>query len=224
MKYEINYQEEIIKVSHKKIRNFNLKVNMFGEVFLSVPNKTSQIQILKFIEEKYSWISDAKNKLKPNQKYLANFTNGSQHFLFGKEYKLHILEDRGLSEIYTREETIIFKNPREVSEKTVQRHLLNFYKSSLILETERFFAKWEKELNVQKKELKIKKMKGKWGYCEFRKKIICLNTELAKRNLEFVEYVVLHELCHLIEPNHGPRFKKLLDTHMPNWRIISKSI
>ena len=63
-------------------------------------------------------------------------------------------------------------------------------------------------------------MKGKWGYCECRRRVICLNTELAKRKIEFVEYVVLHELCHLLVPNHGPEFKKLLNKNMPGWQKI----
>ena len=82
----------------------------------------------------------------------------------------------------------------------------------------------EQKLEVSKKDLIIKNLKGKWGYCDTRTKDICLNIELSKRNLEFIEYVVLHEICHLLVPNHGPKFKKLLDIHMPKWRQIKTEI
>jgi len=107
-------------------------------------------------------------------------------------------------------------------EKTINRYLEKHLEEKLIEVTREFFEKWEKSLNISKNSLTIKKMKGKWGYCHTKNHDICLNLELIKKDLKFIEYVVLHELCHILVPNHGPKFKSLLNTYMPNWKLIIK--
>ena len=65
-------------------------------------------------------------------------------------------------------------------------------------------------------------MRGKWGYCNFKTKLISINTEIIKKDIDFIDYVVLHEICHLKVPNHGSEFKKLLNLYLPNWKRIQK--
>jgi len=216
-----------IKVSFKKIKNLNLKVGIDGQVNLSVPKFIPRITIDKFINSKLEWIKENLEKFSESIKFSnKKINNNEKHFVLGKEKILKIINKKIKNpKLYLVGDTnLIMEINTNLSTKTKEKHLNQWYENLLIEETINFFDKWESELGVVKTGLIIKKMKGKWGYCDIRKKSICLNLELAKRNLEFIEYVVLHELCHLIVPNHGPEFKNLLNQHLPNWKNIKAEI
>ena len=223
MEEKIIVQGIEIKILYKKIKNIHLKVTQDGEVTVSCPKKIPEQTVYDFINERMKWIVEATKKFESTTKYgNKKLENGEKHYLFGKELNFKIEEQKvKKAEIYIENDTnLIMKISPTVGQLTREKHLQNWYTEKLISETEKFFEKWEEELGVSKKELVIKKMKGKGGYCECRRRVICLNTELAKRKIEFVEYVVLHELCHLLVPNHGPEFKKLLNKNMPGWQKI----
>jgi hypothetical protein len=84
--------------------------------------------------------------------------------------------------------------------------------------------KWENVLDVRVKEFRIRKMKTRWGTCSIQARRIWLNLELAKRSSACLEYVVVHEMAHLIEKGHGPRFKAIMDRHLPNWRLLKREL
>jgi hypothetical protein len=216
-----------IQISYKKIKNLNLKVGIDGQVNLSVPKFIPRITIDKFINSKLDWIKDNLDKFSESIKFSnKKLQNGEKHFVLGQEKTLKVIDKKMKhSNICIENETnLVIEINQNVSQKTKERHLNQWYENLLIKETENYFKKWEQVLGVSKSKLIIKKMKGKWGYCDIRTKNICLNLELTKRNLEFIEYVVLHELCHLIVPNHGSDFKKLLNQHLPNWKNIKTEI
>lgn len=226
-KFELMYLGEIpIKVYFKNIQNINLKVSISGEVKLSAPKRANKKVIQEFLSSKEDWIKNALQKFEKSIK-ISKLTleNNETIFLFGEAKVIQITH---LEDIFPEFKIVdnklhIFIN-QKLSLKTRERHFNKFLEESLREKVIPMFTKWEKELEVSKKDLIIKSMKGKWGYCDIRSRDICLNIELAKRNLEFVEYVVLHEICHLLVPNHGPKFKKLLNTHMPVWRQIKSDI
>lgn len=219
----IIFHEFEIELIRKKIKNIHLKINLEGKISLSCPKNTPEHYIQEFLESRLEWIRTSIKKMEAKTKYGSKkLVSGESHFLFGKELIFQLNEEKlKKTEIKIENNTnLVMKVHPKTSLKTREKHLQKWYEELLIKETEKIFDKWENELEVTKKELVIKKMKGKWGYCECRRKVICLNSELAKRRMEFVEYVVLHELCHLLVPNHGPDFKKLLNTHMPGWKRI----
>jgi len=225
MTEKLEIEDLTINLVKKRVRNINLRINQNGEIYVSCPKNTPLNYLLKFLNEKKDWIKKALENSYEKSKYgNKKFLEGEKHYLFGKELTLQIKEEYNKTKIQIENDTnLIMTVKPQATFKTKEKHLQNFYKKNLEIESIQYFEKWEEILNVNKMELKIKKMKAKWGYCDFRKKIICLNIELAKRKREFVEYVILHELCHLIVPNHGNEFKKLLNLHMPDWKIISKN-
>lgn len=213
------------EVVYKKVKKLNLRVSLTGKVVLTCPKLTPQFVISKFLEEKTDWISQNLEKFQTlNNKYNPKFETGEKHLLFGKEYQLKIQNVRSKkpSIFIYQDSKIIFNINEKISLKTKEKHLNGFYAQELEKYTRKIFEKYESLLGVEKEKLIIKKMKGKWGYCIKSKKVIGLNTELAKKESNFIEYVVLHELCHLIENNHGPKFKNLLYKYMPEWKKISK--
>ncbi len=216
-----------INISYKRIKNLNLKVGIDGKVSLSVPKYIPKVVIEKFIHSKIDWIRENLEKFSESIKFTnKKLVDGEKHFVLGEEKILKLIDKKLKNpNIYIENNTSLIMEINPIlTFKTKEKHLNKWYENLLVKETENYFKKWEQELGVSKSKLIIKKMKGKWGYCDIRTKNICLNVELTKRNLEFIEYVVLHELCHLIVPNHSSEFKKLLNQHLPNWKSIKAEI
>jgi predicted metal-dependent hydrolase len=99
-----------------------------------------------------------------------------------------------------------------------------WYRDQVRSAAEPLIAKWEKKLKVRSNGLFIQKMKRKWGSCNTTKKNIRLNTELGKKPKECLEYIVVHELVHLLEPSHNARFQELMDRNLPNWRALRSQL
>lgn len=213
--HNITYQNIEIRVCYKKIRNIILKVKEDQTVTLSVPLRITSEEINRFLEAKLDWIQKAKNK------YHKNEPNKFQYL--GSYYNFrHLHHDSRDVKVLINDDYFDFFLHEAVPYKTRQRYLEKHFEQELISITQEFFEKWEKALGISKNSLCIKKLRGKWGYCHTKNHDICLNLELIRKNLKFIEYVVLHELCHILVPNHGSEFKKLLNTYMPNWKQIVK--
>lgn len=106
------------------------------------------------------------------------------------------------------------------SRKRIRELVEEWYRGLLRAAATGRVEKWAGVLGVKVRAVYVQQMKTKWGGCSHKKATIRLNTELAKRAPEFLDYVVLHEVAHLVEPHHGPRFQRLMDKHLPNWRQI----
>jgi len=211
----ITFKKIEIRVRYKKIKNIILKIKKDNQVDLSVPIKIREEEILKFLTEKESWIEKVISKNSKNQ------TEG--FYFLGQKYLVNHIHTDNRKPIFELSSNIFYiKVHSGIPEKTKYRYLEKHFEHTLLEITKEFFEKWERELGVVKKELIIKKMKGKWGWCNTKNGDICLNLELVRKDIKFIEYVVLHELCHILVPNHGPLFKKLLNTHMPDWKRIVK--
>ena len=217
IKEETVYFENLeIKVSYKKIKNMILKVKSDQGIVLSVPHKISQNEINKFIESKSEWIITVIEKYQKYQE--GNF------FYLGNQYKIRFINSNSRAPKVVLEDGFFdFYIHEALPEKTKNRYLEKHLEEKIESIANEFSIKWEEKLEISKKSLSIKKLRGKWGYCHTKNHDICLNLELIKKDIKFIEYVVLHELCHIIEPNHGPKFKALLNKHMPDWRKIVKN-
>lgn len=211
----LNFKNLEIRIKYKKIRNIILKVKENQAILLSVPNKIKKEEILRFLDSRINWILIALDKYKNN--------NLNEFIYLGRKYETEHIHIESRTPIFKIEENVfrVYLH-RGIPEKTKGRYLEKHFEDKLLEVTKDFFEKWERNLGVSKKSLEIKKMKGKWGYCHTRNHEICLNLDLIKKDLKFIEYVVLHELCHILVPNHGPKFKNLLNNHMPEWKKIVK--
>jgi len=206
-----------IKIYFKKIKNINLKINNRHEITISAPTKISKKDLENFLISKEVWILNTLKKLKK--------VDLNDFYYLGKKYELiYSHSESRFPIIEISKDTFLVHINNGVPEVTRKRLLNKYYEMELLRITKDFFEKWETTLGVSKKSLIIKSMKGKWGYCHTRNHDICLNVDLIKKDIKFIEYVVLHELCHILVPNHGPDFKYLLNKHMPNWRKIDKDL
>jgi predicted metal-dependent hydrolase len=145
--------------------------------------------------------------------------SGESHYVFGKRYRLEVIERRGRHEIRLKNHSILqlFVNPG-TSTANRKRVLTEWYRQQLKDRIPDLLNKWEEVIGKPALVWGVKRMKTKWGSCNITQQRIWLNLELAKKPPECLEYVVVHEMTHLLERHHGDRFKSLMDRYLPQWR------
>lgn len=210
-----------VEVNRRSIKNIHLSVlPPNGRVRLSVPSKTSEQTIRLAIVNKLAWIKKQQSDFaKQPRQSIREMANGECHYLWGQKYRLAIKEAKGKFSVQVKGSN---KLELAVSCSTTidnKLKLLNrFYREQMQVSIAKMLPKWQKKLSVSHDSLGIKKMKTKWGSCNIQAKRIWLNLELAKKPIECMEFILVHELVHLHERHHNERFRSLMNKHMPNWK------
>ena len=212
-----------INIEKKKVKNINIKVHSDMQVYVSCPKRANIEYVKQIILSKLNWIENRIQKLKEReQKENKKYVSEEEHYFNGKKYILEIypVEKAKLSYIKIKDQRYInMYIPENTTIENKEKLMKKFYEKNLIPKINEYIAKWSLVLNVNPKEYKLRKMKTLWGSCNITKQTILFNTELAKKSDKAIEYVVVHELMHLIERYHNKRFYSLLDYYYPNWKI-----
>lgn len=213
-------------VSRKPIKHIYLRTNKQGEVMVSAPSRISDAAVRNIIREKSDWINGQilKQQSRP-QKPKPEFKNGERHHFLGQEYTLHKVESRGTGRISINSSGIIeMFVPNNASAQYCYNLIWRWYKNELLKLLPPLMEKWQATLGVTASEYRLRKMKSRWGSCNTITRRIWLNLELIKKPAACIEYVVVHELAHLIERGHNARFKAIMDAHLPNWRELRQEL
>jgi predicted metal-dependent hydrolase len=223
-KEKIIIEDITITLERKNIKNMYLRVlPPNGEVKVSAPIFLSDDAIRDFIISRKEWILK-KQRLIQENKIAAplKYKNGEKHQLWGEEYTLQLIKNDNIkSAIVDIEKSVIYLPvpPKSTIDKR-KKILDEFYRKELQKAIPEASKKCINIVGRTPAEIKVRKMKN-WGNCK-QNGIITLNLNLAKKPPICLEYVLIHELCHLIEFNHGKKFKKLMDKFCPNWKKIKK--
>lgn len=205
----------------KAIKNLYVSVRPpEGEVRVSAPLTVADDYIVAMIRSRLSWIEEKRSSFKkqPVRMPLA-VVQGETHYLFGKHYQLEVIEGVGEQGMCVRDESTLVLTVKPDTTAAHRMEILNsWYRSFLVARIAELVDLWQDKIGVRVSFWGIKRMKSKWGSCNIIRKRIWLNLELAKRPIECLECVVVHELVHLLERRHNRRFYQLMDTFLPNWR------
>ncbi len=212
-----------VEVWWKPVKRMNLVVyREGGRVRISVPVSTSMEQIREIVTARTEWIR-VKQKVFAEQKAVVvlHYTNGERHLFLGKEYPLLLVEG-GRSHFvhFDPLQGITLHIRRNSSSQQRQKLLLKWYRQQLLLRIQPLLDMWQPRIGKEVAECRIKKMKTRWGTCNIRKRRIWLNLELIKKPEQCLEYILVHEMVHLLEPGHTNKFYTYLDTLLPEWRRI----
>ena len=213
-----------VTVEKKNIKNMYIRIQPpDGNVKVSAPLFVSDAEIIAFVKSKREWILKKQkyileNDIKAPQKYV----NGEKHPLWGKEYVLQLISNHNVKHVLVNENTIYLPVPQRSTIEKRKKILDEFYREELKRAIPEVLDKCSKIVGRTPKSINVRKMKN-WGNCKQDGRIT-LNLNLAKKDKECLEYVMIHELCHLIEFNHGKNFKKLMDKFCPDWKIIKKRL
>lgn len=215
-----------LTIEKKKIKNIYLKVlSPNGKVVISAPKRMSLKAIEEFVISKQDWILD-KRKRYENQTIQEDlqYETGEKIMFFGKEYLLEVQEYGGHKKIVLEEDKIQMYIKEGSTKEQRQQCLNEWYRKQLKLRIPELIEKWEPVMKVQVKEWNVKNMKTRWGTCNIAAHRIWLNLQLAKSKPECLEYVVVHEMTHLLERNHNERFYGYMDLFLPEWRKLRKEL
>ena len=210
-----------IQTVRKNIKNIHIGVYPpNGRVRVAVPLRTTEETIRLIVLSKIPWIRKQRNKFEGQQRETPReYVTGESHYFMGRRYILNVIqgEYRGTVKINGIKHMDLFVRP-EMSSEERGRIMERFYRRELKKALDVAVTKWEKRLEVHANEIRVKRMKTKWGSANTRDKRIWINLELAKKSPNCLGYVLVHELAHLIERKHNDKFRSIIELVMPDWR------
>jgi len=214
-----------IEVEFRNIKTLRLTVYPpDGRVKVVSPIGTSREDIRKFAASKITWIQKQREKFLNHSKLTVSLKNHSTILVWGEPWELEIIERKGNPKIIL-EDGIMKMYVRPGSTKAKRQEFLDKWYGKIIKDTAPpLIEEWEGRIGVEVKKLFVRKMKTHWGSCNGARQTLRLNTELAKRKRECLEYVIVHEMLHIIEKSHNRKFYSLMNKYLPSWKIIRKKM
>lgn len=210
-----------IEVIRKDIKNMHLAVYPpTGRIRLAAPIKTDSEVMRLFAISKIGWIKKhIKNFKEQPREAPKEYVSGESHYFLGKRYLLQVIQHTGSNTVKVKgHKTIqLLVKPNTTTESKANL-IKEWYRQELKKQLPELIAKWEKVIGVKCNDWGVKHMRTKWGACNVDEKRIWLNLELAKKPLICLEYIVVHELVHLLERNHNEKFVAYMNTFMPKWK------
>jgi len=211
-----------VQIVRKDIKNLHLAVYPpNGKVRVAVPKNITDDNVRLAVVSKLSWIKKQQKDFKHQPRQTERkYVSGECHYFFGKRYRLELVERTGKHEI------VLFKSGKlkmfvksKTSLESKEKLLNEWYRDELKKQIPDLLNKWQPIIGRKAASWSIRKMKTKWGGCNIENKHIVLNLELAKKPAICLEYILVHELVHLLERKHNARFKMFMDAFMPNWSL-----
>ena len=216
-----------VDVERKSIKNLHLSVYPpDGRVHLSAPVSCSDERIKMYVLEKWVWISEKRTAVKQfSRQGSREYVSGEAHYFAGDLFRLRIDEDVNAKQgVRIDGDYLVLSLSPQSSTSRRASVMSAWYKERLIPILEAYIHKWEDILGVKLASFEVRSMSAKWATCSKAKNKAIFNLELAKKPPACVEYVVAHELAHLIERTHNASFRAILDRHFPDWRRIKDNL
>ena len=208
-------------VLHKNVKNLHLNVlPPIGKVRVSAPTNMSDDAIRTFLATRISWIKKKQARFKGQERQTPRkYVSGESHYYLGKRYRLEVVSVniRPDVAIEGKKKLVLSVKPKSKLLKREQV-MQDWYRGELKNILNVLIEKWQKKIGVQANHWSIRRMKTRWGTCDKKTKRLWFNLELIKKPKSCIQYVVVHELLHLIERKHNDKFVSLMDKYLPKWR------
>ena len=223
---QIELGQIVIDVVQKDIKNVHLSVYPpTGRVRISAPLRMDLDTIRVFAISKLAWIKNQQQKLREQERETPReYLDRESHYFWGKRYLLAVVEKEAVPVVELRPDRMILQVRPGTDEDRRRAIIEEWYRWRIKEAVASLIAKWEPLMGVKVSRFFVQRMKTKWGSCSPASESIRLNTDLAKKPPECLEYLVVHEMVHLLEPTHNNRFLTLLDRFMPRWRFYREEL
>jgi hypothetical protein len=220
MESQIKLGDITVDVVLKDIKNVHLSVYPpAGRVRIAAPRHMSLDTIRVFALSKLEWIRQQQVKLREQERETPReYVDRESHYVWGKRYLLKVIEIEEPPSIELKHKQMLLRVRPGAGEDKRQALVEEWYREQLKKAVPPLLARWQPLLGVSVERWFVQRMKTRWGSCNHKARTIRLNTELAKKPPECLEYIVVHELVHLLEPTHNARFIALMDRFMPRWQ------
>ena len=214
-----------ISVEKKKIKNVYIRVTPpIGQVKITAPLSASEDAICKFVPFRSRWIHKHQQRFR-QQPVLAKvkYITGENFFLWGQSYPLEVVCS-GRSAVSFSGQKIVLHVSKDSTLQQRTTVMNEWYRETLKAAIPSVLAKCEKVVGVKALEWRVKKMRTRWGTCNIQERRIWVNLQLVKKTPEGLEYVITHELVHLLEKGHNDKFKAYMDSFYPDWRRVKAGL
>ena len=209
-----------VDVVYKDIKNLHIGVYPpTGRVRVAAPAHLDEERIRLAVIQRLAWIKRQRERLQRAERQSEReMLTGESHYVWGRRYRLQVVERTGRPRITVDGGRLTMRLPSG-TDTDERRHLLqNWERQQLRKRLPALIEKWAEVIGCDVPAWGVRRMKTKWGTCSRTAGRLWFNLELAKKDPRCLEYIVVHEMTHLLEPGHGERFVKLMDGFMPNWR------
>lgn len=215
-----------IEVVHKKIKNLHLRVYPpLGRVKISAPLRMDLETIKLFAISKLNWIKKQQSRINSQEREAPReYITRESHCYLGKRYLLKVIEHNKPPKVVLKHETIEMYIRTNSGLDKKKKVLAEWYRQRLKNIIPGIIAEYESIMKVNIDEFAIKRMKTRWGTCNIKAKRIWINLELAKKPKECIEFIVVHEMTHLLERLHNERFTAYMDKFLPKWRFFKEEL
>ncbi len=214
-----------IEVWRKPIKNINLVISgPDGRVRISVPRVISDARVRQVVMDRMDWIRKQQDHFRARPKAAVLYaTNGELHALWGKVYQLNVVEKSFRHHVRFDPASGISLHVRSGTSTDSRLRLLGeWYRGEMKRRIPALLAIWQPRVGEKANEFRIKRMKTRWGTCNIASRRLWLNLELAKKPEECLEYILVHELVHLLERGHNKKFYAHMDRLLPRWRSVDR--
>ncbi|MCD6580046.1 M48 family metallopeptidase [bacterium] len=229
MKRQFIFGKHLIEYNlvFKNIKYLRINISHDLNIEVNAPFKTIEKEVEKFIEKKASWIIrtldyfEQFHPLSSPKEYIS----GETHYYLGRQYRLKVIKDE--KDEVKLKSGYFFVRSKNKSKENVKKNLDQWYNLRAKRKFKELLEKWYKKLakyGIPKPDIKMRRMKKRWGSCNIEKKTILLNTFLITRSTYAIEYIIVHELSHLKYPGHNKKFYAFLDIVLPDWKVRRKKL
>lgn len=208
-----------VDVVYKDIKNLHISVYPpVGRVRVAAPERIDEDAIRLAVVQRLPWIKKQRQQLQDADRQTERrMLSGESHYVWGERLRLDTSK-HGRSNVIVSGNILWVKTPADYDDAQRRAVLDRWYRNELKKAVPALLEKWQPIIGEEASKFVVRRMKTKWGTCQTESRVIWLNPELAKKNPRCLEYIVVHELTHLIERTHNERFTELMDQHMPDWR------
>lgn len=217
-----------INITYKKVKSLKLAIAQDGMINIVSPIGVTKKEIYKLLEAKKSWIEKHRQKIVANQKFdYTKYTLEQDSFVYflGRAYSIQLVESKQNIILDSNELITFYLNKSVINNQEFKLQLLEeFYRDKADIILNNLVAKYLKITNQEIEKVAIKKTKTRWGSCNYIKKTINLSLHLILRDIEAIEYVVLHEIAHLTYPNHSREFYAYIHSYMSDWKARERRL
>jgi len=216
-----------IDVVRKDIKNIHLAVYPpIGRVRIAAPLEVNEEAVRLFAISKLGWIKRQQRNFEGQERTSPReYKNRESHYFQGRRYLLNVIEADAPAKVVLKSKTYINLYIRPGTPTAKRHEIMNeWYRKELKKMIPELIEKWEKRINLKVDEWQVKLMKTKWGSCNIEKNRIWLNLELAKKPIHCLEYIIVHEMLHLLERYHNEKFLQYMDTYLPNWKKLKAEL
>jgi predicted metal-dependent hydrolase len=216
-----------VEVIRKDIKNLHVGVYPpNGRVRVAAPLRLDGNAVRLAVISRLGWIHRQQAEFEQQDRQSKReFVTGESHYFAGRRYRLDVIELDGPPSVRLSSNTMMELRVPKGSERDQRDGVLQqWYRARLREQLQPLLAKWEAKVGVTVSQLRIRKMKTRWGSCNPEARRIWLNLELAKKPASCLEYILVHEMVHFLERHHNERFRPLMDTLIPGWRLCREEL